>query len=318
MTKEVIHYLGCDVSRQGRLYLDGTFGGGGHSLAILEASAGDTRLIALDKDEEAITRAEEILESFKGRIEIVKEDFANLRAALDSLGIDKVDGILLDLGVSSFQLDSPERGFSFRHNARLDMRMDQSIEQSAFEVVNEFNSEDLQEIFSRYGEEPRARTLAKAIVKAREAAPIETTGELAKVIEDATPDSVRYSRKRRSGGKSGGRKIHPATKVFQAIRIFVNKELQAIESALRDGLGALNKGGRMVVISFHSLEDRLVKRAFKEWAISCTCPPRSPKCMCEGVAKARLLTKKSVVASTEEVEANPRARSARLRAIEKL
>lgn len=302
MPAEVVSYLGC--ARAGA-YVDGTVGGGGHASEILKANP-DNRLIGLDRDEDALAAARKALAPFGGRSVLVKEDFRNVKAVLGRLNEGPVDGMLLDLGVSSYQLETPERGFSFRFDARLDMRMDRSGGVTARDLVNELEEGELFRIFREYGEEAHSRRIARAIVKARAERPIETTNELQRIVVEAVP--ARYR---------GGR-IHPATRVFQALRIAVNDELGSLREGLAAGIESLKPGGRMVVISFHSLEDRIVKDAFREAATGCICPPKFPICVCERTPQARLVSRKAVAPSAEEVERNPRARSAKLRALEKL
>lgn len=303
MPGEVLETLAC---KPGAVYVDGTLGGGGHSLEILKASSPDGRLIGIDRDDEALKAAATTLEPFKDRITLVKENYRNIKKVLAQLAVTAVDGILLDLGVSSYQLDEPERGFSFRFEARLDMRMDKSQEFSAYDIVNTFETEELAKIFKDYGEERDAKRIARAIDKARSAKPVETTGDLVRVILATVPK--RFQPKQ----------IHPATRVFQALRIAVNDELGSLEQGLKDGADALRSGGRFSVISFHSLEDRIVKNAFRELATGCICPPRVAVCVCGRKPAARLVTRKALIASDAEVDKNPRARSAKLRAIEKI
>ena len=302
MGREVVSYLGCVA---GRTFVDCTTGGGGHALEILQASSPDGRLIGIDRDGEALNVAERTLDGYKRRVTLVRENFRHIKGLLSDLGITSVDGILVDLGVSSFQLDSAERGFSFRADAALDMRMDQRQDRSARDLVNSLDLGELSRIFKLYGEERFSKRIAHAIVRAREASAIETTGELAGIVSSAIPR------------KFHPKKIHPATKVFQALRIVVNSELESLEDVLADGIDLLASGGRFVVISFHSLEDRIVKNFFRDSATGCICPPRAPICACGKVPVARLLTRRGVTATPEEVAANPRARSARLRAVEK-
>ncbi|MBZ0220790.1 MAG: 16S rRNA (cytosine(1402)-N(4))-methyltransferase RsmH [Candidatus Methylomirabilis sp.] len=302
MPAEVVDFLGC--VRAGA-YVDGTVGGGGHASEILRANP-ENRLIGLDRDSDALAAARKALAPFAGRFVLVKENFRNVSAVLDRLDEGPVDGMLLDLGVSSYQLESPERGFSFRFDSRLDMRMDRSSGLTARDLVNTLDESELFRIFREYGEEAHSRRIARAIVKARAARPIETTGELQRIVVEAVPAKLR-----------GGR-IHPATRVFQALRIAVNDELGSLGEGLAAGIESLKPGGRMVVISFHSLEDRIVKDAFRKAATGCICPPKFPVCVCKKTPQARLVSKKAVAPSEEEVGRNPRARSAKLRAIEKL
>lgn len=303
MPREVTELLGC---APGRTYVDGTVGGGGHAREILRASSPDGRLVGIDRDEDALAEARENLKEFGPRVALVKENFRNIRKALTGLGIERVDGVLLDLGVSSFQLDRAGRGFSFRYDAPLDMRMDTSQELTAKDLVNTMGVDELARVFRDYGEEREAKRIARAIERARSRRPIETTLELSSIVQDAVPKKLQ------------SRKIHPATRVFQALRIAVNDELGSLEEGLRAGFEALGDGGRMAVISFHSLEDRIVKEFFRELSTGCICPPRIPKCVCGRKPRAKLLTRKAVVASEEEVDTNPRSRSAKLRAAEAL
>ncbi|WKZ33230.1 MAG: 16S rRNA (cytosine(1402)-N(4))-methyltransferase RsmH [Thermodesulfobacteriota bacterium] len=302
MPAEVVDFLGC--ARAGA-YVDGTVGGGGHASEILKANPGN-RLIGLDRDSDALAAAQKALAPFTGRFVLVKENFRNVSAVLERLEEGPVDGMLLDLGVSSYQLESPERGFSFRFDSKLDMRMDRSSGLTARDLVNTLEEGELFRIFMEYGEEAHSRRIARAIVKARAAGTIETTGELQRIVVEAVPAKLR-----------GGR-IHPATRVFQALRIAVNDELGSLREGLATGMESLKPGGRMVVISFHSLEDRIVKAAFRKAATGCICPPKFPVCVCKRTPQARLVSKKAVAPSEEEVGGNPRARSAKLRAIEKL
>jgi 16S rRNA (cytosine1402-N4)-methyltransferase len=301
MPGEVVRYLGC---RPGGIYVDGTLGGGGHTLEILKATGPDGRVIGIDRDGNTIAAAERILEPYTDRVLILRENFKDIKTLFSARGIEKVDGMVLDLGVSSFQLERPERGFSFRFDTRLDMRMDRTQELTAYELVNELPKAELERIIRTYGEERRARQIARAIERARELKPIETTGELARIVLEVVP-------------KRPGR-IHPATKVFQALRIAVNDELENLKLGLGDGIEMLGRGGRMVVISFHSLEDRIVKNFFRDLSKGCVCPPGLPKCVCGKKPSVRLLTRRVVTPTPGEIDANPRARSARLRAIEKL
>jgi len=303
MPGEALEYLGC---KPGGIYVDGTVGGGGHALEILKKSSPGGTLIGLDRDAEAIEAAKETLKGFKERTVLVKENFRNIPSVLAVLGIREVDGILLDLGVSSYQLERPERGFSFRMEARLDMRMDTGDETTAYGLVNGLEGKELEKIFREYGEERFSRKIARAIVEARKRGPVETTTELAGIILGAIP-------RRFHGGN-----IHPATRVFQALRIAVNDELGSLEDGLKGGMDSLKKGGRMAVISFHSLEDRIVKETFRDSSSPCVCPPRLPRCACGRVATVRLLTKRPVTPADEEIGRNPRSRSAKLRAVERI
>ncbi len=281
--------------------LDGTVGAGGHSAALLEAGGG--ALIGLDRDPQALALARERLAPFGARAQIIHSSYADMRQVVRAQGWDAVDAMLLDLGASSMQFDTAERGFSFRVDAPLDMRFDPTSEDAtAADIVNTWDEDDLANIFYRYGEEPHGRRLARAVVRAR---PLMTTGALAAAIEHAAP--------RRPGDK-----IHPATRVFQALRIAVNDELGVIERVLPEAIELLAPGGRFAVISFHSLEDRIVKDAFRLASTDCICPPRAPICICGHVATTRILTKKPLIADESETAANPRSRSAKLRIVEKL
>jgi 16S rRNA (cytosine1402-N4)-methyltransferase len=284
-------------------YLDGTLGGGGHAEQILELSSPDGRLLGLDRDDDALEIAKARLARFGDRLIARRASYSEARAAMREVGWERVNGILLDLGLSSFQLESPGRGFSFRRDEALDMRMDRRQSLTAHRVVNAFAAADLERIFRDYGEEPRARAIAAAIVRERERGPIETTGQLARLVAGVV---------RRRG------KLHPATRVFQALRIFVNRELEHLDEFLSTGYELLFPQGRLVILSYHSLEDRLVKRAFRDWSRSCICPPGTAHCRCGWTRKARIVTPKPLVPTREEVRANPRARSAKLRAAERI
>lgn len=287
------------------IYVDATTGGGGHSLRI--ASRLTTgRLICFDRDQDALDAAAVRLKDHLEKVTFVKSNFEELKSRLQELEIPGVDGVLFDLGVSSYQLDNPERGFSYMQDAPLDMRMDRSQPYSAWDVVNGESFEDLRRIISLYGEERFAGKIASAIVKKREQAPIETTLELVEVIKSAMPAAAKKE------------KQHPAKRTFQAIRIQVNGELSAVETAVADAVDCLNPGGRCAVISFHSLEDRIVKHIFQEAAQGCTCPKQFPVCVCGKKPRVKLLTKSPIVAEEKEQTENPRARSAKLRVAEKL
>ncbi|HHH82881.1 MAG TPA: 16S rRNA (cytosine(1402)-N(4))-methyltransferase RsmH [Chloroflexi bacterium] len=282
-------------------YIDGTVGAGGHAEGILEGSAPNGCLLGLDRDPQALETAARRLSRFGERVMLRQGSYADMAAQAAALGWPEVDGILLDLGLSSLQLGDPARGFSFRQDGPLDMRFDPSQGLTAHDLVNEWDQSALAGVIFRYGEEPKARAIARAIVAAR---PIRTTLELAEVIEAAV------------GGRRG--KIHPATRTFQALRIAVNQELEQLERGLSAAVGLLKPGGRLVVISFHSLEDRMVKTFFRRESQDCICPPDLPACRCAHVATLRLVTRKPIRPSDEEVRANPRARSARLRVAERL
>ncbi len=296
---------GLNIKADGT-YVDGTVGGAGHSIEIVKKLSENGRLICVDKDEDALKAAGERLAPYKDRVTFIHDDYKNLVNELDSIGVGKVDGILLDLGVSSYQLDNAERGFSYMKDAPLDMRMDRSQRISAHEVVNGYTESELARILFDYGEEKLARQIARNIVRARSEKPIETTLELAKIVEDTYPAKTRW--------KFG----HPAKRTFQAIRIEVNDELSSLGEAVTAMARRLEKGGRMAVITFHSLEDRIVKSAFKELSLACTCPPDFPVCVCGKVQEVELVNKKPITASEEELENNSRSQSAKLRVIEKL
>jgi 16S rRNA (cytosine1402-N4)-methyltransferase len=300
MPEEVLLLL---APKAGESFLDGTVGGGGHARRILEASAPDGRLLGLDRDSTALRRAAEVLAPYGKRVVLQHRNFSEAAAVLAELGWQGVDGMLLDLGVSSFQLDEAQRGFSFRSDAPLDMRMDQSTGPTAAEVLNSFAAEELTRIFRDYGEERWAGRIARRIVQTRQEVPLATTNQLAELVRDTVP-----------GGRVPGR-IHPATRVFQALRIHVNGELEHLRQALSGVIDLLRPGGRLAVISFHSLEDRMVKQFFQEQARTCICPPRLPVCSCNQQPRIELLTRKGVRATPEEVAMNPRARSATLRGV---
>ena len=301
MTAEVMHFLRPGPHRR---YLDGTLGGGGHAEQILIQSSPDGQVLGLDLDDEAIVAAQERLSRFGKRLAVRQASFATAKEILADLGWQLIDGAVLDLGVSSYQLESSERGFGFRGHGRLDMRMDRRQALDAQQIVNTFSATELQRIFREYGEEPHARRIAAAIVAGRSAKAIQSPEELADIV-------VRAKGFRR-------REHHPATQTFQALRIAVNQELQHLQEFLENGYELLKPGGRMAIISFHSLEDRLVKNAFRKWDRECLCPPRTPRCDCGWSRKVKLLTKRPVLPGAQEIAANPRARSAKLRAVEKI
>ncbi len=292
--------------RDGYTYVDCTTGGGGHSLEIAKRLGENSRLICFDRDENAIAAAKERLADYLDKITFVNRNFSELGNVLDELGIDNLGGVLADLGCSSFQFDCPERGFSYMHDARLDMRMQIDAPLSAYEVVNEYSEQDLKRIIYDYGEERFAPRIAAAIVKRRSESPIETTFELSDVIKSAIPAAARVNGP------------HPAKRTFQAIRIEVNAELDTISPMISDAGKRLVKGGRIAVISFHSLEDRLVKLSYRELASGCTCPKDFPVCICGKTPTAKEITKKPILPSEGELENNPRSRSAKLRVAEKI
>ena len=292
-----------DIKPEGT-YLDGTLGRAGHSLEILRRLKGG-RLIGIDRDMTAIEAARERLAAFGDRVTLVHGNFCDLGEILADLGVDKVDGMLFDLGVSSPQLDEAQRGFSYMHDAPLDMRMDTSAALDARQVVNTWSGEELRRILWEYGEERYAPQIARAIVRRREERPIETTGELVEIIRSAMPAAALRE------------KQHPAKRSFQAIRIAVNGELEALPPMLQAAVEGLRPGGRLAVITFHSLEDRIVKQAMRELATGCVCPPEFPVCVCGRKPKLTLVTRKPIVSGPAELEENPRARSAKLRVAER-
>ncbi len=303
MVGEVITALRC---RAGTVTVDGTVGGGGHAEAILENTAPDGILIGIDADAEALGAAKKRLARFGKRAILTKGNFADMETMLAEKKIGKVDGILLDLGVSSHQLDAAERGFSFTQDAPLDMRMDRSRPTSASDLVNTLPWEELARIIRDYGEERMAGRIARAIAKERTHSPLRTTRDLAGVVLRASPPDAERQR------------IHPATRTFQALRIAVNDELSSLRKALADGMERLKPGGRFSVISFHSLEDRIVKNAFRAGEKGCLCPPDLPLCTCGKKPSLRVLTRKPIVPGDEEIRANPRSRSAKLRTAERI
>ena len=288
------------------VYVDGTTGGGGHSLRIAQQLGPAGRLICIDRDEEALAAASRRLEAYRDRVTFVKSNFAQIAQVIEGQGLAGVDGILFDLGVSSYQLDNGDRGFSYMHDAPLDMRMDRSQPFSAWDVVNTYTQEQLRQILWEYGEERYSGRVAAAIVEQREESPIETTGQLAQVIREAMPAAARRE------------KQHPAKRSFQAIRIEVNGELRAVEQAMEGSVDKLLPGGRLAVISFHSLEDRIVKKIFAQQAKGCTCPPEFPVCVCGKKPRLKLISRGVITAGQKELDENPRARSAKLRVAERI
>ena len=288
------------------IYLDGTLGRAGHSLEIARRLSGKGRLIGVDRDETALEAAKQRLADYMDRVTLVHSNFSEIHAILDQLGIDKIDGMLFDLGVSSPQLDDAERGFSYMHDAPLDMRMDRTAALTAYDVVNGWSYEELRRILFEYGEERYAPVIAKHIVRQREQTPIETTVQLSDIIRGAMPPAALRE------------KQHPAKRSFQAIRIAVNGELDELEPMMETAAERLNVGGRLAVISFHSLEDRIIKKAMQRLATGCTCPPEFPVCVCGKQPKMKLVSRKPIVSSAAELEYNHRARSAKLRVAEKL
>ncbi|MFC2476214.1 MAG: 16S rRNA (cytosine(1402)-N(4))-methyltransferase RsmH [Catonella sp.] len=298
MLEQVIE--GLDIKPDG-IYVDGTLGGGGHSYEIAKRLVSGGRLIGIDQDEAAINAAGARLSEFNDRVTIVRSNYAQMVSVLHSLDINRVDGILLDLGVSSHQLDNAERGFSYMEDAPLDMRMDRRQEKTAWDIVNYYSQAELTRIIRDYGEDKFAAKIAAKIIGFRENKPIETTGELAEIIKLAIP--IKY---RLTGG-------HPAKRTFQAIRIELNRELEVLEESIEGMIDILSDGGRMAVITFHSLEDRIVKAAFKKAESPCTCPSDFPICVCGKKTKGFVASRKPLIPSDEEMERNPRAKSSKLR-----
>lgn len=288
------------------IYVDGTLGGGGHSYEIAGRLSEGGRLIGIDQDEDAIKAASKRLEPYMDRVTIVRNNYCNMDKVLDELGIDKVDGIMLDLGVSSYQLDAADRGFTYNVDTALDMRMDQRQEITAKDIVNEYSEFDLYRIIRDYGEDRFAKNIAKHIVAARQEKPIETTFELNNIIKAAIPMKVRAT---------GG---HPSKRTYQAIRIELNKELEVLENSIDMMIDRLKPEGRLCIITFHSLEDRIVKTRFRNNENPCTCPPSFPACVCGKVPKGRVITRKPVVPTDEEINENSRSKSSKLRVFERV
>lgn len=286
-------------------YVDGTLGGGGHSLEIAKRLESGI-LIGIDQDQNAIKKAGEVLKAYEDNVIFVKDNFSNIKNILFKLNIEGIDGLLLDLGVSSHQLDEGERGFSYKYDAKLDMRMDKKGKLTAWTVVNKYSEEEIHRIIKEYGEERWAKRIAEFICIERAEKPIDTTFELVEVIKKAIP----------SGARKGG--PHPARRTFQAIRIEVNNELQIIKDTIVDAVKLMKKGGRICIITFHSLEDRIVKETFKELNLTCICPPEMPICNCEKQREVKIITRKPILPSEQELELNSRSRSAKLRIAEKL
>lgn len=287
------------------VYLDGTLGGGGHAFEVAKQLTEGGRLIGIDQDEDAIAAAGERLSPYRERVTLVRDNYVNAPQILSSLGIPKVDGILLDLGVSSYQLDNEERGFSYRYDTALDMRMDRRQALSAKDIINSYSEAELYRVIRDYGEEKFAKNIAKHIVAVRQDKPIETTGELNEIIKAAIPAKMRAA---------GG---HPSKRTFQAIRIACNRELEVLQDSLDGMIALLNPGGRFCVITFHSLEDRIVKNAFRKNENPCICPPDFPMCVCGRVSQGSVVTKKPILPTEEEMAENKRAGSAKLRVFEK-
>lgn len=300
MLQETIEHL--NIKPDG-LYVDGTLGGGGHAYEVCRRLE-NGHFYGIDQDDAAIVAAGERLSTYGGMVTIIRNNYCNMKAALLEHGIEKVDGIVLDLGVSSYQLDTEERGFSYRFDTQLDMRMDRRQSLTAKDIVNGYSEMELFRIIRDYGEDNFAKNIAKHIVKAREAKKIETTGELNEIIKAAIPAKMRQNG-------------HPSKKTFQAIRIECNRELEVLKNALDDLIEILNPGGRLCIITFHSLEDRIVKTAFRNKENPCTCPPEFPVCVCGKKPQGKVITKKPILPSEEELEVNSRSKSAKLRVFEK-
>jgi len=304
MLNEVVNYLNC---RPGNVYVDGTLGGCGHARAICEKIFPGGTFIGIDQDIDAITNAETVFKDYSSNIHLFHGNFISLPEFLTQLEIDRVDGILLDLGLSLHHIENSGRGFSFRKDEPLDMRMDIQSPQTAENLVNNLSQAELQKLFKEYGEERRAKQITRNIIKIRRQKKIQTSRQLAQIIVDSIPAQAAFKQK-----------IHPATRVFMALRIAVNKELERLETFLEYAVDLLNPGGRLCVLAFHSLEDRIVKQRFKALEKGCTCPPQLPQCVCGQEPQLRILTKKVVRPTAEEIAANPKARSTRLRAAEKI
>ena len=295
---------GLNIKPDG-IYVDGTLGGGGHAYEVCSRLSSKGRFIGIDQDEAAIEAAGARLRDFGERVTIVRSNYCDMKSQLQNLGIDKVDGIVLDLGVSSYQLDTAERGFSYRVDAPLDMRMDRRQKMTAKDIVNDYSEMDLFRIIRDYGEDKFAKNIAKHIVMEREKGPIETTGQLIEIIKRAIPMKFQ---------KTAG---HPAKRTFQAIRIELNRELEVLRDTLDDMIELLNKDGRICIITFHSLEDRIVKSIFKRNEDPCTCPSHFPVCVCGNVSKGKVITRKPILPSESELEENSRSKSAKLRIFER-
>ena len=290
------------ITKEKAIYVDCTLGGGGHTEGILKSSSDDSKVIAIDQDIEAINFAKKRLGNYGNKMEIFQDNFRNIDTVVYFAGFNKVDRILMDIGVSSNQLDNIERGFSYKYEAKLDMRMNKELSVSAYDVVNKFTEKEIADIIYKYGEEPKSRKIAKNIVEYRKNKNIETTTELSDIVI-------------KSIGKS--MKKHPSKRTFQAIRIFVNKELEVLEEALDKAVNLLNKGGKLLVITFHSLEDRMVKEKFRKYENPCICPPELPVCVCKKESLGKIVTKKPIIAKKDELETNNRAHSAKLRIFER-
>jgi len=304
LLKEVLYYLNL---KQGDIIFDGTLGGAGHTVEIIKAIAPTGKVIGVDLHGQTISTATSRLRDFSKNVVLVNDNFANIKKILKRINIKSIDGMLLDLGLSSFLIEKSKRGFSYLKNEKLDMRFGNGDYISAFDVVNKYSQGKLTEIFRKYGEERWSKSIAKNIVKHRKSGDIKTTGELVEIIKDSIPRKLKYQRRG-----------HPAKRIFQAIRMEVNKELDNLKMAIEDGFKMLKSGGRMVIISYHSLEDRMVKSSFLEYEGKCTCPPDFPVCKCGREKRAEIITRKVVRPRLEEISSNPRSKNARLRVLEKL
>lgn len=301
LLEETIQHL--NINPDG-IYADGTLGGGGHASEVVKRLSSQGRFFGIDQDEAAITAASDRLAQYQKDVTVIRSNYCNMKTALAEHGVTKVDGIVLDLGVSSYQLDTLERGFSYKYDTDLDMRMDQRQKFSAKDIVNTYSEMDLYRIIRDYGEDQFAKNIAKHIVRMRQETPIETTGQLTEAIKAAIPAKMRQNG-------------HPAKKTFQAIRIECNHELDVLRDSLEDMIELLNPGGRLCIITFHSLEDRIVKSAFKKMENPCTCPPHFPMCVCGNVSKGKVITNKPILPSEKELTENSRSKSAKLRVFEK-
>jgi len=304
LLKEVLYYLNL---KQGDIIFDGTLGGAGHTVEIIKAIAPTGKVIGVDLHGQTISTATSRLRDFSKNVVLVNDNFANIKKILKRINIKSIDGMLLDLGLSSFLIEKSKRGFSYLKNEKLDMRFGNGDHISAFDVVNKYSQGKLTEIFRKYGEERWSKSIAKNIVNHRKSGDIKTTGELVEIIKDSIPRKLKYQRRG-----------HPAKRIFQAIRMEVNKELDNLKMAIEDGFKMLKSGGRMVIISYHSLEDRIVKSSFLEYEGKCTCPPDFPVCKCGREKRAEIITRKVVRPRLEEISSNPRSKNARLRVLEKL
>ncbi|MFM1515017.1 16S rRNA (cytosine(1402)-N(4))-methyltransferase RsmH [Helcococcus ovis] len=302
LLKETIEALNI---KENGIYVDCTVGGAGHSIEILKRMGSEGRLVAIDQDEEALLAASNRLQGYKNQVYFIKCNYAYLGKILDELSIDKVDGVLMDIGVSSHQLDEKERGFSYHQDAELDMRMDKDQELTARYIVNNYDKDDLEKIFWQYGEEKWGMRIAEFIIEARKDREIVTTFDLVEIIKAAVPKKARVDK-------------HPAKKIFQALRIEVNKELDVLETGIQSAVERLKQGGRLAIITFHSLEDRIVKNNFKELSRGCTCPSEFPVCVCNRKEIIKVINKRPITATEEELKNNNRSRSAKLRVCEKL